>query len=120
MLTSAHRFIDLITALHGLQVLTPAQCADVSAALQAGFPTSEPAAFKALRTVLHLRQIPTADFADRFNDVLRRFRSQTGGGASPGTVGNQQRAISKRTNKQQTNEGALQGKSVIFPRDDQR
>ncbi len=120
MLTSAHRFIDLITALHGLQVLTPAQCADMSAALQAGFPTSEPAAFKALRTVLHLRQIPTAEFADRFNHVLRLLRTQTGGGASPGTVGNPQRATPARTKNKQMNEGALQGKSMIFPRDDER
>ncbi|WP_156520823.1 hypothetical protein [Magnetospirillum moscoviense] len=118
MLTSAHRFIDLITALHGLQVLTPAQCADLSAFLRAGFPANRPEAYKALRDVLHLRQIPPEDFAEQCNAVMRAYKNPPG--ALPGHPDTPERAITIRTKDKRKREGALQGKSVIFPRGDER
>ncbi|MBI2240426.1 MAG: hypothetical protein HYU59_06430 [Magnetospirillum gryphiswaldense] len=120
MLTDAHRFITQVSALHGLDNLTPSQCADLSSYLRAGFPTTDPQAFKALRDVLHLRQIPIEHFAAQFNAVLRVYKDQTGAKAESDVPGNRQQVSSNRTKRKHIVEGALQGKSVIFPGDPER
>lgn len=83
MLTIAYRFINFIMSSHHLEKLTPAQCAELAGYLAAGFPSKDPKAFKALRDVLHQRQIPIEWFAERSNAVIRLYRYQTNVAASP-------------------------------------
>lgn len=121
MLTIAYRFINFILSCHGLEKLTPAQCAELAGYLEAGFPNTKPKAFKGLREVLHLRQILIPWFAERANAVIGLYRYQTNVASSPGDgPGNGQRDKKTETNQQPKDEGALQGKSRIFPRADQR
>lgn len=115
MLVLAHRFIDLVQSLSEQKVLTQPQWAAIAAARLQGFPTIRPEAFRALRDVLHLRQIPVEGFAENWNAVLCAYKNNPG--ALPGAPDTPQRAITKRTKYKQNREGALQGKSSIFPHD---
>lgn len=120
MLVEANNFINTVLSVGSAGVLSFIQCTDLSAYLRAGFPATNPQAFKALRDVLHLRQIPIEHFAEQFNAVLRAYKDQTGTVADSDAPGNRQRVIGIRTKMQQNIEGALQGKSVIFPGDPER